>query len=263
MITDNSLYAQATNLPFHQDYLFENVHFNFTGPSTVVDMPDYDPFPLGTTCYTSALSFPPESDFFHTKDHDSVIQQAYNGDSDFSMALAGSAHYGRTRLQNDTLDSRHQLVGFNLPPDTELHLPSPPGTSLTQPTTSASLSSSTQPMVWQIANSALVQQPLAQRNASSAKRKQSVPNDVDRELMLRGWEQRVSKRAKIPLSSVNIVPLEGKKTFRVVRERRTKSEKESMQELALLGGSCMRCEHAKKRVRLSIFHSLADMADET
>jgi len=262
MITDNSLYAQATNLPFHQNYLFENVHFNFTGPSTVVDMPDYDPFPLGTTCYTSALSFSPEFDFFHTNDYGSVIQQAYNGDSEFSMALAGSAHYGRTRLQNDTLNSRYQLVGFNLPPDTKLYLPSPPGTLLTQPTTSASPSSSTQPMVWRITNSAPVQQPLAQRNALSAKRKRDVHNDVDRELMLRGWEQRVSKQAKIPQSSVNIVSFEGEDEFRATREPRTESEKKNIQDLTLLGGSCSRCEYAKKRVRLLISHIIAKVAAE-
>jgi len=212
-------------------------------------MPGHDRFPLGTTCYTSALSFPPDSNFSHTKYHGSFGQEAYNGDSDLSMTLAGSADYGQTRLRTDTTDSWCQIFGFNPSPDTELYSPSPPGNLLTQPTTSASPSSSTQPMVWGNTSSAPVQQPLAQRNAPSAKRKRDVHNNVDRELKLRGWEQRVSKQAKIPPSSVNIVSFEGEETLRIVRQRRTESEKESMQALALLGGSCTRCEHAKKKVR--------------
>jgi len=226
-------------------------------------MPGYDGFPLGTTWHTSALSFPPGSNIFHTNDHGFVTQETYNGDSDLSMALAGGAAHVRTSLQNNTTDSWRQFSGFNSSPDTELYLLSPPGTLLTQPTTSSSPSSSTQPIVWQIANPAPVQQPLAQSNAPSAKRKRGVPNNVDRELRLHGWEQRVSKRAKIPPSSVNIISLKGEESFHGVRKRRTKSEKESMQELALLGGSCTRCEHAKKKVRFVDSHKLANVADQS
>jgi len=212
-------------------------------------MPSYDGSPLGTTYHASTLSFPPDSNFFHTNNHGCITREVYNGDSDLSMTLASGADYERTILQNDSTDATRQFIGFNLSPDTKLYLPSPPGTLLTQPTNSASSSSSTQPVVWRITNSAPVQQPLAQRNAPSAKRKRDVHNNVDRELMLRGWEQRVSKQAKIPPSSVNIVSFEGEETLRIVRQRRTDSEKESMQALTLLGGSCSRCEHAKKKVR--------------
>ena len=260
---DSNYYSQATAFPIRQDCLFENVYRDFSGPNTVVDMPDYDGFPLGTTWYTSALSFPPGSNIFHTNDHGFVSQETQNGDSDLSTILAGGADHGRTRLQNDTTDSWRQFSGFDPSPDMELYLPSPPGTLLMQPTTSASPSSSTQPLVWQIANPAPVQQPLAQRNASSAKRKRKSPKDVDRELMLRGWEQRVSKQAKIPPSSVNIVSFEGQEKFRVVRERRTSSEKENMREIALLGGSCTRCEHARKKVHFVDSHKLANVADQS
>lgn len=263
MITDNSFYSQDSIFPAHKDCLFEDVYRNFPGPSAVVDMPAYDRFPLGTTCYTSALSFLPGSNHFYTKDHGSVSQETYDGDSDLCMTHAARADYGWSRLQDHTPDSWSQSIGLNLPPDTEPCFPSPLSPLLTQPTNSASSSSPTQPMAWQIANSAPIPQPLAQGNALSSKRKRNVPNDIDQELMLRGWEQRVSKRANIPRSSVNIVSFEGEEKFRVVRERRTKSEKESMRELALLGGSCTRCEHAKKRVRFPVSQNVAKMADES
>ena len=263
MITDDSLYSQANIFPTHQDCLFEDVYRNFSGPGAIVDMDGYNGFPLGTTCNTSALSFLPDLNPLHAHDYGFVRQETYNGDSDLCMNNAGSADYGWPRLQDHIPDSWNQSIGFNLQPDTESCFPSSSNPLLTQPTTYTLSSSPTQPLAWQIANSAPVSQLLVQGNASSSKRKRNVPNDIDRELMIRGWEQRVSKRAKIPPSSVNIVSFEGEETLRVVRQRRTETEKESMQELARLGGSCMRCEHAKKRVRYSISHSFADMADET
>jgi hypothetical protein len=103
---------------------------------------------------------------------------------------------------------------------------------------------------------------LAKGNVSSSKRKLHISENVNHELLLRDWEQRVSKRARIPQSRVKILSVEGGENYRTVRGCRTKSEKEDMRELALLGGSCTRCEHAKKGVCFPIPCSIATVAEE-
>ena len=262
--TNCSFYSQDTAFPNFQDCSFEQMERDIPYASTLVDMSGYNGFPLSTTCHIPTSNSHSPCSNCQANGHVLIYRETCHNDFNFRMAPADSADHGRPRLQDDTINPWDQSISFNMPLDNEICF-LPPASSLLpqQFTSSTSLLSPTCPTAWQFANFVPVQQPSTQGSALSCKRKRYISNDVNEDLMLRDREQRVSKRARIPPSSVNIVSFKGGKKFRVTRERRTDSEKENIQELALLGGSCTRCEHAKKRVRFLTSHNVMHMADKS
>lgn len=172
-----------------------------------------------------------------------------NGSSDsYVTAPAGSTDCGWVRPRRRATDP------LNQPMDLEpLHNSSPCISygSIRAPAfvTSTWLVPATQSTACSVASSAPTQaQPIREKSAK-AKRKRHIldVDNLDRSL----WEaeKRVSKRARIPQSSVNILSFRGRDDPRKGRGRREDSVKQEMQGLALAGGSCTHCVHIKKKVR--------------
>jgi len=250
MANGSGFYSRATTIQTPQDCLYENMNNDTSHTSTRVDMPGYDGFPLGTTCYTPTSYFHPPFSTRQPSNPDFIRQAACSRESYLRMPLAGSADHGRPRLRDGITDSGPHSISFNRPLDTELYSsPSSSGLLFKQSMPSTPSLSASGPAASQLASSASVQQPSHQGRTPSSKRKRKISDSVHENLMLRDREQRVSKRARVPASSVRILSFEDEADLCIVRESRTNSEKESMQELALIGGSCTRCAHAKKKVR--------------
>jgi hypothetical protein len=262
MVAAESFYPQATAFSIAQDSLPLDMDCDHSHASTLVDESGYDGIPLGAMYHTSASSLQIDSNTFQINGYGPIVQISCDSDSAFPMTFPYSPDYVLPRLRDNTVDSWSQPINSNLPLDAEFCAPSLSSHSPTQLVIPAPASSLLQPTAWKVANSTRVQQPLAKGSVSSSKRKLHIFEGVDQEHLLRGWEQRVSKRARIPQSRVKILSVESAENYRTVRGCRTKSEKEDMRELALLGGSCTRCEHAKKGVCFPVPRNIATVAEE-
>ncbi|KAH6882698.1 hypothetical protein BKA58DRAFT_373756 [Alternaria rosae] len=102
-------------------------------------------------------------------------------------------------------------------------------------------------MVWSTAHSAPTQALPIREKPITSKRKLHILDGENHDHSLGEVEKRISKRAKVPQSSINILSFRGRDNPTKGRGHRSESAKQDVQGLALAGRSCTHCVHIKKK----------------
>jgi hypothetical protein len=243
-------YSHSTSFPTIFDHTLPlAMDFDTPPPTTLVNEPEYNsplletfyqPFATTLRCdlMTPNISLP-----------DFAAQMVWNSNLYSELAPVGS-----TKLECPKL----QVVMADTPKETancDTYAQAIPSHSLAEPIIPASSAMATQSTMWPTAQPTHRQTPLAQASTVPSKRRRHILDEEDQDHLLRNVQQRVSKRAGVPQSSVNILKFHGEGNRPTSRSRRTKSQKQDMQDLALTGGSCTRCTHLKKKVRVCLHDS--------
>jgi len=248
-ITNFGLYPQTITSSVPQDSFPLDMDYDITYAGTLVGYHGCDDSSLDTPYHTlSTISdsntYAPQINF-----GDPLVQRISSDSLDSYMTTTvGSTDFERPSLQHRATDSPLQVMDLeashNMSPCVSYG-----SIHASAPITPAWLAPATQSTAWPIAHSAPTQALPTPEEPTVFKRKRYILDGDRNDRPLRDVEKRISKRARVPQSSVNILSIQGRDDPPKGRGRRNESAKEDMEGLALAGGSCSHCVHIKKKVR--------------
>jgi len=247
--TDFGLYSQTMTSLISQNSLPLDMDYDVPYAGTLVDHHDCNDPSLDTPYYT--LSKSSGSNIYASQINfgNPLVQGISSDNSDsYVTTPVGSTDYERPSLQYRATDS--PLQPMDLDPSQDMSPCVSYGSiRAPAPITSAWLAPAAQSTACSIAHSAPTQALPVREKPIRAKRKRHISDVEHHDRSLWEAEKHISKRARIPQSSVNILSFRGRDDPPKGRGRREESAKQDMQGLALAGGSCTHCVHIKKKVR--------------
>jgi len=254
--TDFGLYSQTMISLISQDPLPLDMDYDIPYAGTLVDHRGCDDPSLDTSYHTLSTSNGSNAYSSQINFGDPLVQGISSDSSDsYVTTPVGSTDYERPSLQHratsSLLQPRDLEPSYNMDPCVSYGSIRTPA-----PITSAWLAPAAQSTAWSIAHPAPTQAlPTPEKPIASKRKRHTLEGDRN-DRSLRDVEKRVSKRARVPQSSINILSFRDRHGPPKGRGHRSESAKQDMQGLALVGGSCTHCVYIKKKVRSDrmLFH---------
>ena len=253
---DFGLYSQTSTSLIPQDSLPLDMDYDIPYACTLVDLHGCHDPSFDTPYYTLSTSSGSNTYASQINFGDPLVQGISSDSSDsYVMTPVGSTDYERPGLQHRATGSPPQPIDLDPPYNMNscvsygsIHAPAPITSSWSAP--------AAQSTAWTIAHSAPTQAlPTPEKPTVSTRKRHLLDGDRN-DRSLRDVEQRISKRARVPESSVNILSFRARDDPPKGRGHRSESAKQDMQGLAPVGGSCTHCVYIKKKVRSDrwLFH---------